>query len=49
LKKINPLPDGLVWIRGVDFEPILTDLETIQGSVKDFEKRYQDFDNTKDE
>lgn len=23
-KKINPLPDGLVWIRGMDVEPVLT-------------------------
>jgi hypothetical protein len=23
-KKINPLPDGLVWIRGMDREPVLT-------------------------
>jgi carbamoyl-phosphate synthase large subunit len=23
-KKINPLPDGLLWIRGMDVEPILT-------------------------
>lgn len=23
-KKINPLPDGLIWIRGMDVEPILT-------------------------
>lgn len=38
-KKINPLPDGLVWIRGVDFEPILTDMKTIEASVKDLERR----------
>lgn len=23
-KRINPLPDGLVWIRGMDVEPVLT-------------------------
>lgn len=23
-KRINPLPDGLVWIRGMDIEPVLT-------------------------
>lgn len=23
-KKINPLPDGLIWIRGMDQEPVLT-------------------------
>ena len=32
-KKINPLPDGLIWIRGMDVEPVLTttkELEKIQ-------------------
>jgi len=28
-KKINPLPSGLVWIRGVDFVPTLTTLEQL--------------------
>jgi len=28
-KNINPLPDGLAWIRGVDFEPILTNADVI--------------------
>jgi len=23
-KRINPLPDGLIWIRGMDIEPVLT-------------------------
>jgi len=23
-KKINPLPDGLIWIRGMDVEPVMT-------------------------
>jgi len=27
--KINPLPLGLAWIRGMDFEPILTTVEKI--------------------
>jgi carbamoyl-phosphate synthase large subunit len=29
-KKINPLPDGLVWIRGMDVAPVLTDRETLR-------------------
>lgn len=29
-KKINPLPDGLVWIRGMDQEPILTTIEELK-------------------
>ena len=28
-KRINPLPDGLVWIRGIDFLPILTTMDEI--------------------
>lgn len=28
-KKINPLPDGLVWIRGMDVEPVLTTAEEL--------------------
>lgn len=38
-KKLNPLPDGLVWIRGVDFEPVLTNLEVIKVSKAELEKR----------
>lgn len=34
LEKIkNPLPDGLVWVRGMDFEPVLSDEKTVQESV----------------
>ena len=29
---INPLKEGLVWIRGMDFEPILTTMEKINAS-----------------
>jgi biotin carboxylase len=28
-RRYNPLEDGMVWIRGVDFEPVLTSLEEI--------------------
>lgn len=28
-KKINPLPVDLAWVRGMDFEPILTTMEKI--------------------
>jgi len=28
-KKINPLPDGLVWIRAMDREPLLTTLDNL--------------------
>jgi carbamoyl-phosphate synthase large subunit len=32
VQKINPLKEGLVWIRGMDFEPVLTTEEEICGS-----------------
>lgn len=35
-KKINPLPDGLIWIRGMDVEPHLTtaaELEKLQNTL----------------
>jgi len=28
-RKINPLPDGLVWIRGMDVEPVLTTVDEL--------------------
>ena len=39
LKKINPLPDGLVWVRGMDFLPILTDTGKIDYSKKELAER----------
>lgn len=33
-KKINPLPDGLVWIRGMDVEPVLTSLTELEALGK---------------
>ena len=38
-KKINPLPTNLAWIRGVDFLPVLTTIESIEKNQKDLEKR----------
>ena len=32
-KKINPLPDGLLWIRGMDREPILTTEDEIKKEI----------------
>jgi hypothetical protein len=29
-KKINPLPDGLIWIRGMDVEPVMTTVEELE-------------------
>lgn len=35
-RKINPLPDGLIWIRGMDVEPVLTttvELKKLEQSI----------------
>lgn len=32
-KKINPLPDGLLWLRGMDREPLLTTMPEIEKSI----------------
>ena len=32
-KNTNPLPDGLVWIRGMDFLPVLSDMNTVDAPV----------------
>ena len=29
-KKINPLPDGLLWIRGMDQAPVLTTIKELE-------------------
>ncbi len=35
----NPLPDGLLWVRGVDFLPRLTDLASVERSTQELEQR----------
>jgi carbamoyl-phosphate synthase large subunit len=37
--KVNPLPDGLVWIRGMDFEPIFTNIDKINECKNNLIKR----------
>lgn len=37
--RLNPLPDGRVWIRGMDMEPVLTSLDEIAGYVADLDRR----------
>ena len=32
-KKINPLPDGLLWIRGMDREPLLTTMKEVNNQL----------------
>jgi carbamoyl-phosphate synthase large subunit len=39
-KKINPLRDGLVWVRGMDVEPVLTTVEDIEKPVEELRQRY---------
>ena len=29
-RKVNPLPGGLVWIRGMDVHPVLTTVEELE-------------------
>jgi len=45
--KINPLTPGCVWIRGMDFHPILTDLKHITFYEDDFKKRLTKLKNGK--
>lgn len=42
-KKINPLPDGLLWIRGMDIEPVLTTIEELHKLEKLFPQNINDF------
>lgn len=38
-RKINPLPENLVWIRGMDFLPILTTMAEVDKYQKEFDER----------
>jgi carbamoyl-phosphate synthase large subunit len=38
-KKINPLPPGLVWVRGMDKDPVLTDLATLEAMERALHER----------
>lgn len=33
-KRINPLPDGLIWIRGMDVEPVLTNRRELEAMAE---------------
>ncbi len=33
-KKLNPAPNHMVWVRGIDFEPVLSPMADIEESVK---------------
>jgi len=36
-KKLNPAPDHMVWIRGMDFEPVLSSMADIDKNVADLD------------
>lgn len=38
-RRVNPLPPGLAWVRGMDFLPVLTDLDRIQAPVAELAAR----------
>lgn len=42
-KKINPLPDGLTWIRGLDFLPVLTTMKEVNKSENELKKLIKTF------
>jgi hypothetical protein len=37
--KVNPLEPGLVWVRGVDKEPVLTNLEALNATQSELDRR----------
>ncbi|MBI2369952.1 MAG: carboxylate--amine ligase [Deltaproteobacteria bacterium] len=37
--RLNPLPPGLAWVRGMDVEPVLTTLAAIEATERELEKR----------
>ncbi len=41
-KKLNPAPDHMVWIRGMDFEPVLVSREEIDQNVRKLEQLKKD-------
>lgn len=38
-KRINPLPPGLAWVRGMDFHPVLTTVEAIEAAEAQLAQR----------
>ena len=38
-RKLNPLPSGLAWIRGMDMEPVLTDVSAIRDAAEELRAR----------
>jgi carbamoyl-phosphate synthase large subunit len=40
-QKLNPAKPGMVWIRGMDFEPVLVPMSDIESQREDLERRRQ--------
>lgn len=38
-KKVNPLPEGLAWVRGMDIEPVLTTVKDVEAEVEKMQQR----------
>jgi len=38
-QRVNPLTPGLLWIRGMDKEPVLTNVDRIEQTVRELEER----------
>lgn len=41
-RKLNPVKNDLLWIRGMDFEPVLSDVQTVEAEVEKMEKIIKD-------
>lgn len=48
-QKLNPLPDGLLWIRGMDKEPVLTSMDEIDKFKRDYDDALKSLAGTDNE
>lgn len=46
-KKTSSLPNNLLWIRGMDFLPVLTTKQAVDNSEEELERRLKKIDNVK--
>ena len=42
---LNPAPDNMVWIRGMDFKPVLVSAAEIENNIIDLQKLRKDMDS----
>jgi hypothetical protein len=40
-QRLNPAQQGMVWIRGMDFEPVLVPMSEIESQRAELERRRQ--------